>query len=454
MGLGRDVGRVGRVSVAEPREDTRLDPECEGARGARRVRRVAVVCVHTSPLDQPGVGDSGGMNVYVRSLADELARRGIESDIFTRASDPKADRVVDLSETARVINVPAGPAGPVDKHELPRYLSEFLCALLRFGSAAGRPYDVIHSHYWLSGWVGRLLRERWHVPMAASFHTLGKVKNLMRGREDSAEPAARIAGEARVVASADAVFASTPAEASELIGLYGAPAERVKVVSPGVRRELFHPGDRAAAKAALGVSDKLVVGFVGRLQPLKGASIALAALADLRRRRPDLHDRLLMILVGGASGNGKREPERLRALAADLRLDGAARFLEPIPHDAMPSFYRACDVLIVPSYSESFGLVALEAQACGVPVIASAVGGLNYIVDDQATGRLVKGHEPADFSRALEDLLDDPHQRDVLGASGARLAARYCWEDTASRVLEAYEDLVGRSAEGEWMGRA
>jgi D-inositol-3-phosphate glycosyltransferase len=246
------------------------------------VRRVAVLSVHTSPLAPPGVGDSGGMNVTVRALAGELARAGIESDLYTRATSPDDPLVVEVEPGVRVLHLPAGPLEPVPKHTLPRYLCAFLCSLLRAGERHG-PYDVLHSHYWVSGWVARLARERWDSPVAHSFHTLGRVKNLSLADGDEPEPPTRLAGEERVVAAADCLLAPTPVEARQLVELYGAVPAKVRIVPHGVDQTRFHPGDREAARAALGVAHRHVLAFVGRLQPLKGPDVAVLSLAALRR---------------------------------------------------------------------------------------------------------------------------------------------------------------------------
>ncbi|HEV2921865.1 MAG TPA: glycosyltransferase, partial [Actinomycetota bacterium] len=258
------------------------------------IRRVGVLSVHSSPLAPPGVGDSGGMNVTVRALAGELAKAGIESDLYTRATSPDDPPVVEVEPGVRVLHLPAGPLEPIPKQHLPRYLCAFLCSLLRAGERHG-PYDVLHSHYWVSGWVARLARERWDSPVAHSFHTLGRVKNLSLADGDQPEPPTRLAGEERVVAAADCLIVPTPVEARQLVELYGAAPAKVQVVPHGVDRTRFSPGDRDAARAALGVAHRHVLAFVGRLQPLKAPDVAVLTLAELRRRRPDLDVELLVV---------------------------------------------------------------------------------------------------------------------------------------------------------------
>jgi D-inositol-3-phosphate glycosyltransferase len=408
------------------------------------VRRVAVLSVHSSPLAPPGVGDSGGMNVTIRALAGELARAGIASDLYTRAASPDDPPVVELQPGVRLLHLPAGPPAPVPKQTLPRYLCAFLCSLLRAGERYG-PYDVLHSHYWVSGWVARLARERWDSPMVHSFHTLGRVKNLSLADGDQPEPPTRLAGEERVAAAADCLVAPTPVEARQLVELYGAAPARVRVVPYGVDRERFHPGDRDAARAALGVTRRHVLAFVGRLQPLKAPDVAVLALAALVRQRPDLDVELLV--VGGASGNGASEPAGLAKLAADAGVADRVRFLAAQPNDRLATVYRAADLVLMPSWSESFGLVALEAQACGTPVVAADVGGLRHAVGDGTTGVLVASHQPQVWAGAVARLLSNPRRLAAMGAAAARFAGVHGWDRTAARLLGIYGDLVQATRE-------
>jgi D-inositol-3-phosphate glycosyltransferase len=403
-----------------------------------------VLTVHSSPLAIPGVGDSGGMNVHVRALASELARAGVASDLYTRATSPDDPPVVEVEPGVRVLHLPAGPLEEVPKHSLPRYLCAFLCALLRAGERHG-PYDLLHSHYWLSGWVARLARERWQSPVVHSFHTLGRVKNASLANGEQPEPPARLAGEERVVASADCLLAATPAEARQLAELYGAPPSKVRVIPHGVDRSRFHPGDRAAARAALGVRRRHVLAFVGRLQPLKAPDVAVRALAVLARRHPDLDVELLV--VGGPSGNGMGEPRRLARLASQEGVEGRVRFLPARPNEHLAAVYQAADLLLVPSRSESFGLVALEAQACGTPVIAARVGGLNHAVGDGTTGRLLAGHDPEEWAATAALLLHHPSGLAAMGQAAARFAGVHGWDATASKLLDVYAELLQTRAE-------
>ncbi len=403
------------------------------------VRRIAVLTVHSSPLAAPGVGDSGGMNVHVRALASQLARAGVASDIYTRATSVDDPPVVEVEPGVRVLHLAAGPLEPIPKQLLPRYLCAFLCSLLRAGERHG-PYDLVHSHYWVSGWVARLARERWSSPVVHSFHTLGKVKNACLANGEEPEPPRRLAGEERVVATADCLLAATPYEARQLTELYGAQPTKVRIVPHGVDHSRFHPGDRAAARAALGVSRRHALAFVGRMQPLKGPDVAVRTLALLRRQRPDLDVELLV--VGGPSGNGVGEPQRSAALAREEGVADRVRFLPAQPHDQLATVYHAADLLLVPSRSESFGLVALEAQACGTPVVAARVGGLSHAVGDGTTGLLLSGHDPAHWAAAVAELLSSPRRLAAMGTAAARFAGAHGWDLAATRLLDVYGQLL------------
>lgn len=409
--------------------------------------RVAMLSVHTSPLDQPGTGDAGGMNVYVTDLARALAARGAEVEIFTRATSPEQPDVVPLDERVLVRHVPAGPYEGLDKADLPGQLCAFTAGVLRTAadrSAGG--YDVVHSHYWLSGQVGWLAADRWDVPLVHTMHTLAKVKNAALAPGDAPEPVGRVIGEEQVVAAADALVASTAEEAGDLMDLYDADPAAVHVVAPGVDLDLFTPGDpgapdhpaqaRAAARRGTGLpADEHVVLFAGRIQPLKAPDVLVRALAELRSRGLPVP---LLVVLGGASG-GQGAVDDLRALAASLGVADRVRLRPPVPRAQLARWYRAADVVAVPSRSESFGLVAAEAQACGTPVVAASVGGLRTVVVDGVTGVLVRGHDPASWARALADLLADPARRALLGAGARRHARGLGWDAAAASVLKVYE---------------
>jgi D-inositol-3-phosphate glycosyltransferase len=401
------------------------------------LRRVATLSVHTSPLDQPGAGDAGGMNVYIVEVSRRLAARGIAVDVFTRATSSDLPPVVEMSPGVLVRHVTAGPFEGLGKEELPAQLCAFTAAVLR-EEAQHEPghYDVVHSHYWLSGQVGWLARDRWSVPLIHSAHTLAKVKNAALAAGDRPEPRARVIGEEQVVAEADRLIANTEDEARQLVEHYGADPRRTLVVPPGVDLDRFRPGDRAAARRALGLpADAVVLLFVGRIQPLKAPDLLLATAARMLADDPALRDRLHVQVVGAPSGSGLDAPRQLQEMADRLGIADLVHFLPPQPPDRLAEHYRAADVAVVPSHNESFGLVALEAQACGTPVVAAAVGGLRTAVRDGNSGVLVAGRDPADYAAAVRAVLA---RRELLSAGARRHAAAFSWDRTADSLVEAY----------------
>ncbi|WP_230084376.1 D-inositol-3-phosphate glycosyltransferase [Nocardioides marmotae] len=399
-----------------------------------------MISLHTSPLDQPGTGDAGGMNVYVVEVAKRLAGHGVEVDIFTRATSSALPPVVEAYDGVSVRNVHAGPFEGLTKAELPGQLCVFAREVLR--AEAVQPvghYDVVHSHYWLSGQVGALARDRWGVPLVHSMHTMAKVKNAALAAGDAPEPAARIIGEEQVVEAADRLIANTDLEAKQLIELYDADPARVDVVHPGVDLSVFCPADQAAARAALDLPrEAAVLLFAGRIQPLKAPDVLLRAVAELLRRSPHLRSRLVVPVVGGPSGSGLDRPESLAALAAELGITDVVRFVPPVDQASLARWYAAATAVAVPSYNESFGLVAAEAQACGTPVLAAAVGGLTTVVRDGRSGMLIEGHDPRDWATALERVVTDPVLRDRLAAGALAQAREFSWEATAAATLEVY----------------
>jgi len=415
--------------------------------GSALPRRVATLSVHTSPLHQPGTGDAGGMNVYIVEVAKRLAQAGVQVEIFTRATCSGLPATVEMAPGVLVRHVTAGPFEGLAKEELPAQLCAFTAGVLR-AEAARAPgwYDLVHSHYWLSGQVGWLAKERWGVPLVHTAHTLAKVKNRQLADGDTPEPAARVIGEDQVVAEADRLVANTATEARELIDLYGAAVERVAVVPPGVDLDRFAPAPpqdrqrvRVAARARLGLAPGgVVVAFAGRIQPLKAPDVLLRAAAQVRAQDPALAGQVTVAIVGGNSGTGMD----LAGLAATLGITDLVRFLPPRSHGDMADVYRAADVVAVPSYSESFGLVALEAQACGTPVVAAAVGGLVLGVRDGVSGVLVDGHDAADWARVLCGLLRSPGRLDRLGTGAAAHAREFSWGRTAAGLLAVYRDTV------------
>lgn len=398
------------------------------------VRTLAVLSLHTSPLAQPGTGDSGGMNVYVRELVSALAQAGVQTVVYVRRWQDDLPEVVDVEPGFRVVHVPAGPS-ELTKEKLPDVLDEFTA---RVGHDLRRLGDVsaIHANYWLSGVAGHRLKHQLDLPLVSTFHTLARVK----AETGDPEPQRRIDAEAEVIACSDAILASCEAEADQLVELYGARRERIELVPPGVEHAFFSPGDRRGARQALGYGDHPLVLFVGRIQPLKGLEVAVDALAELRRTDAQL------VVVGGPSGaEGDLEAARVRAQVAALGLGERVHFVPPQPHHLLSTYYRAADVCVVPSRSESFGLVALEAAACGTPVVAAAVGGLRTLVQPGRTGFLVDERSPAAYAGYLDELLDAPDHARAMGLAGARLARDYTWSTTAARLRRLYADITARS---------
>ena len=400
-------------------------------------RRAAVLSVHTSPLEQPGTGDAGGLNVYVVETSKRLAERGIEVEVFTRATSSDLPPVVELAPGVTVRHLTAGPFEGLSKDDLPAQLCALTSGVLR-AEAQHEPgwYDVVHSHYWLSGQVGWLAAERWGTPLVHTAHTLAKVKNRMLADGDTPEPLRRVVGEQQVVVAADRLVANTADEARDLVELYDAEVDRVVTVAPGVDLEHFRPGEATLSRASLGVPpDAVLLLFVGRIQPLKAPDVLLRAAARLREQRPDLP--VQVAVVGGPSGSGLAEPLALQHLAAELGLP--VRFEQPSTPERLRDWYVAADLVAVPSHNESFGLVALEAQACGTPVVATDVGGLRTTVRHGVSGLLVPGHGTDDWSDALLAAL---HRRPALSVGARAHASRFSWDATADGLLQTYVDAA------------
>ncbi len=417
--------------------------------GCSGVVDLAVLSMHTSPLAQPGTGDGGGMNVYVRELAAALARSGVRCEVFTRADSPDCAAVVPVEPGFRVHHVPAGHLGPVPKEDLPGLVGEWadgVAARLGGLRAEGFRCSAIHANYWLSGVAGHRLKHELDVPLISTFHTLDRVKAEASPEEIlSAEPVRRASAEAEIVGCSDAVLASCSVEASQLVDLYDADPSRILLVPPGVDHAFFGPGDRTRARRAIGVDqgDPLVL-FVGRIQPLKGLGVVVEALSRLVGA-PGRPGRANLVVVGGPSGpEGAAELARIRTRIAELGLAGRARLVPPQPHAMLSTYLRASDVCVVPSRSESFGLVALEAGACGVPVLASAVGGLVTLVDEGVTGHLLDPHDPEQWAASLAALLADPAAAAGLGRAGAARAAAYTWSAAAATLRDCLERIAER----------
>ena len=397
------------------------------------VTEIAVLSLHSSPLAQPGVGDSGGMNVYVRELAASLAQSGVGTTVYVRRWDHHLPREVAVEPGFRVVHVDAGPV-ELPKEALPETVDAFAEGVR--AELAARPVDVIHANYWLSGVAGHRLKHQLELPLVSTFHTLARVK----AETGDPEPQRRIDAEAEVIGCSDVILANSLEEAGQLRTLYGADPDRIEIVPPGVDHAFFSPGDRSGARRALGLGDHPILLFAGRIQPLKGLAVAVGALAALHR--PDAE----LVVVGGPSGaEGQAELAEALALADRMGVRHQIRLVPPQPHHLLSTYYRAADVVLVPSRSESFGLVALEAGACGVPVVASAVGGLRTLVDHGRTGLLVDSRDPLHFAAATRAVLSDPALAARLGGAAAERARRYTWSTAAARLRRIYADLALRS---------
>ena len=402
-------------------------------------RRVAMISLHTSPLAVPGVGDAGGLNVYVSEVARRLGERGLHVDVFTRDDGSASDAVVEVTDNLRVLHVPAGPRGPVAKEELPDLVPEFAQRMEAVASA----YDLVHSHYWLSGMAGLVLRRSHGLPLVHTMHTMAHVKNGARPAGGVREPDLRALGESQIVAGAETLTANTTDEAADLVRAYGARPEQVAVVPPGVDLHTFHPCDQDQSRDLLGVDHEAqVVLFVGRIQPLKAPDVLIHAVARLVEREPRRREHLRLIVIGSASGPDSGWSATLAPLAEELGVGDLVEFRPHAERSDLFRYYCVSDVVGVPSYSESFGLVALEAQACGRPVVATDAGGLRHAVPDGHTGLLVPGHDADDWADALGQLLDRPAERVRLGANAAAHASRFSWSTTAAATLEAYGDAL------------
>ena len=410
--------------------------------------RVAMISMHTSPLEQPGTGDAGGMNVYVHNTATQLARQGTTVDVFTRATRPSQGEVVEVEPGYRVVNVVAGPYEGLEKDDLPTQLAAFSGGVVQFVRANNLDYDLIHSHYWLSGQVGWLLADLAGIPLVHTGHTWAAVKNAYAA--DASESEARRICEQQLVDNAEVLVVNTEDETNELARFYDVDPAKISVVSPGADTELYTPGtnrNTELARRHLGIPlHAKVVAFVGRLQDFKGPQVLIRAMGEVvRRGRVD--GPLRVIICGGASGAGS-SVERYRELAASEGIGGCTRFLGPRPPEELVSIYQAADIVAVPSYNESFGLVAVEAQATGTPVVAARVGGLPLAVADGETGLLVNGHGHEDWAQALEQLLIDDPTRIHMGEQAVAHAKAFSWAASADKLLEVYTDTLNSYVPG------
>ncbi|HUF53045.1 MAG TPA: glycosyltransferase [Dehalococcoidia bacterium] len=402
---------------------------------------IAVVSVHTSPLARPGTRDSGGLNVYVRSLSQEMARRGHTMDIFTRRTDPDTPEVTELDDRTRVVQIEAGPLD-ADKTQQRRHLETFRLGVMAFQEGNDLAYDLVHSHYWMSGWVGRTLGECWRAPHVTMFHTTAEAKN--RHHLGEREPKYRIAGERVVVSEADRIICASEGEARLLGELYDARRDQVSVIPCGVDTEHFQPMDRAEARNRIGLNtDEPAVLFVGRIEPLKGIDVLIQAASHIEGP-------FRVLVVGGDEKDSRRKRE-LVSLARELGVEDRIIWRDAAAHDDLPYYYNAADVCAVPSYYESFGLVAVEAMACGVPVVASRVGGLKETVLDGRTGYLVPWRCPEPFAERLDLLLTNDLLRLSMGREARVRAEQFRWSGVAEQVEAVYHELVSANR-GEIVG--
>ena len=406
--------------------------------------RIAVLMVHTSPLEQPGIGDAGGMNIYVVESAQRMAAMGVSVDIYTRRTHASETETVEISPGVRVRYFECGH-GTLTKEQLPAHISGLSKEFLRL--LKDEKYDAIHSHYWISGKVAMPAAKELGIPLVHTMHTMARVKNLNLAEGETPEPMIRVQGETQVVAAANALVANTDAEAASLVSLYDACPDIVHVVSPGVDLYTFTPGQgRSAARTIVGLpQEALVVSFVGRIQPHKGPEVLIRATSELVKHSPLLRHKLIINIIGGASGANTEEVDRLKDLATWLAIDDVVRFSPPVPRADLAQWYRAADLVVVPSYSESFGLVALEAQACGTPVVATAVGGLRTAVADGISGVLVDGHDPKAWSSVITRLLQEPQRRVLLSMGAIEHASHFGWDATARGTLDIYDQVITES---------
>jgi D-inositol-3-phosphate glycosyltransferase len=410
--------------------------------------QIAMLSVHTCPLATLGGKETGGMNVYVRDLSRELGRRGHRVDVYTRSQDPTIPRIsTKLGAGGRVIHVPAGPERPYDKHRVYDHLPEFVEGALTEGAKDDIAYDVIHSHYWLSGEAARRLREAWEAPIVHMAHTLGKMKNLVaEKRPRERETNRRVAVETEIADFADALVASTPAEENQLVELYGAKREKIHVISPGVDVDRFHPIPAAHAKEHIGICPgRPIILFVGRIEPLKGIDNLLQAIARVVERRPELREGLCVPIIGGEADRGHEDEEmvRLQGLREELGIESVVTFIGSRNQDTLQYYYSAAEMVVMPSDYESFGMVALEAMACGTPVIASDVGGLAFLVKDGRTGYRVPAGDIEALAERIMHLLTNELSRRRIGQRAACWAESYAWSTIADRIEEVYAEVIG-----------
>jgi D-inositol-3-phosphate glycosyltransferase len=406
---------------------------------------------HTCPLATLGGKDTGGMNVYVRELTRQLGRQGVHVDVFTRSQDEHIPHVLhDLGYGNRVVHIPAGPEFPLPKPELVNYLPDFVEGILEFSRSKGLQYDLIHSHYWMSGIAADELKSAWHVPVIHMFHTLGLMKQRVARQPGEAEGDYRLRGEQQVLKLADRIVAATPAELAQLQWLYQADTKKVVVIPPGVDLGHFYPIAPDEAKEFVGIeSNSRMLLFVGRIEPLKGIDTLIQAIADMRENGVFEKNHLSLAVIGGdpdvSPEANSVEMARLQAMREQFGVQDLVAFLGRRSQDTLPYYYSAAEAVVVPSFYESFGMVALEAMACGTPVVASEVGGLAFLVQDEVTGFTVPSDEPDALARRLTELINNPALRKQMGAQAAKFAQEYAWSKITARMISLYEDVLSKT---------
>lgn len=418
--------------------------------------RIATVSIHSCPLAPLGGQETGGMNVYIREVSKELGRRGVSVDIFTRSKSPSLPRVVSIRDNVRVIHLPAGKVEPYAKELVADHIEEFTQGVLKFAEEEKGGYDLIHSHYWLSGLVANKLKENWGVPFIQMFHTLGKLKNMVSGGRINREPQKRVKAEQKIILLADLVVAASALEKAQMNWFYGASMEKIRVIPCGVDINLFRPIPKGKAREHLDLDHEKILLFVGRIEPIKGLDTLIKAFAILKNDKAHRDRSLKLLLVGGDNKNGGSptsvEINRLKNMAARMGITEQVKFLGPLHQEELPYYYSAADVCVLPSHYESFGLVALEAMACGTPMVASRVGGLPFTISDGENGYLVTHGEPEELADRVRNVLNDEKTRARLGKTGMKTAKEYGWETVATKLLSVYNELLQANAcsrEGE-----
>ena len=410
------------------------------------LNRVIMLSVHSCPLDVLGGRDTGGMNVYVRELSRKLGERGIRVDIFTRSKDPSIPKMVYMDEKVRVIHIKAGIEEPYHKNLIWNYLPEFLEGIFSFAREEGITYDLIHSHYWLSGWIASKLGQEWGIPTVHMSHTLGFLKNQVAKSDYEKETPLRLENEIKVLRAADRIVATTPLEKIQINREFDIPLDRIEVIPCGVDSNLFKPCKPEEAKLHLGLNGQRFILFVGRIDPIKGIDNLIRAMNILRKDDGTNGDSLRLLIIGGTlsdeSNEEKSELKNLMKLTSELNLEDRVEFLGTKRQDLLPYYYSSAEVCVLPSRHESFGMVALEAMACGTPVVGSKVGGLSYIMGDEKAGFLVPEGDPEILAEKISWIVANPFIKEKFGREAVKLVKRFEWSLIAEKVITLYSQLV------------